>query len=439
MAKKQHSPSFDKGHSHYKDDLFGGHHHGRHDDHHGNYGFLFGTRGDDVLEGSEKKDLIAGLKGNDKLFGNDGNDWLFGGKGDDALYGGKGKDLLSGGKGDDLLLGGEGNDKLFGGNGNDVLDGGAGSDKGFGGKGDDTVVYKLAENAGTDACGNPTRDFYDGGKGHDTLHLILTRDEYADANIRAELEKFQEFLDQNPGGCGRNGEVFEFTTFGLTVRNFEKLEVETGNTPPVADVDAYTVAEDTPLNVNVNEGVLKNDTDADGDSLNAALVSGPAHGTLNLNADGSFHYLPEADYYGKDSFTYVANDGTDDSEPVAVDITVTPVNDKPIVVKDFVTVAKNSVMNVIDVLANDSPGPGPEADDQTLIVRPVISGPPRPGPYQTAQGGTWDVSADMKTFWYTPPTDFVGHDSFRYSAVDDGDPQMSTMTSPADAVDITVI
>ena len=399
---------------------------------------LLGSRGNDVIAGGEKSDLIVGLKGADELFGNGGNDLLIGGKGKDLLDGGEGNDKLFGGKGSDLLLGNEGNDKLFGGNGKDVLDGGAGSDKVFGGNGSDIAIYSLAENAGTDACGNATHDYYDGGKGNDVLRLILTPADLANPDVQKDLADYQAFLDENPGGCGRGGEVFEFTSFGLTVRNFEVLEIESGNTPPVAEGDAYSVVEDMPLNVNVNEGVLANDTDADGNSLNAVLVSGPTHGTLTLNADGSFQYMPEADYYGDDSFTYVANDGTEDSDPVAVDITVLPVNDKPIVVKDFVTVDKNSVMNVIDVLANDSPGPGPEADDQTLIVRPVFMGPPGPGPYPTAAGGTWDINPD-NTVWYTPPADYVGPDSFRYAALDDGVPPMSTTTGPLDAVDITVI
>ena len=76
--------------------------------------------------------------------------------------------------------------------------------------------------------------------------------------------------------------------------------------------DTYTPTEDTPLTV-AAAGVLANDTDADGDTLTAVLVTGPTHGTLTLNADGSFTYTPAANYNGTDSFTYQANDGTADS------------------------------------------------------------------------------------------------------------------------------
>ena len=51
----------------------------------------------------------------------------------------------------------------------------------------------------------------------------------------------------------------------------------------------------------------------DGNPLTAAVVTRPTHGTLALNADGSFTYTPALNYNGTDSFTYKANDGTVDS------------------------------------------------------------------------------------------------------------------------------
>src|SRR5207249_1544242 len=61
---------------------------------------------------------------------------------------------------------------------------------------------------------------------------------------------------------------------------------------PVAQDDAYSTNEDTPLTV-PPPGVLANDSDADGDALAAILVSGPAHAAaFTLNPDGSFSYTP---------------------------------------------------------------------------------------------------------------------------------------------------
>ena len=75
------------------------------------------------------------------------------------------------------------------------------------------------------------------------------------------------------------------------------LTVTPVNDAPVAVDDSYSTAEDTALTV-AAPGVLGNDTDVDGDPLTAVLVSDPAHGTLALNADGSFTYTPAADYNG---------------------------------------------------------------------------------------------------------------------------------------------
>ncbi len=87
--------------------------------------------------------------------------------------------------------------------------------------------------------------------------------------------------------------------------------------PPVAVNDAYSTSEDTGL-VLFAAGVLGNDSDVDGNPLTAVLVSGPAHGTLTLSADGGFSYIPEANYSGPDSFTYRANDGAANSNVATV-------------------------------------------------------------------------------------------------------------------------
>src|SRR6185295_17843171 len=89
------------------------------------------------------------------------------------------------------------------------------------------------------------------------------------------------------------------------------------NAAPVAVNDAYATNEDTAVNV-AAPGVVGNDVD--GDPLTAVLVSGPAHGTLTLNADGSFMYTPAANYNGPESFTYKANDGSADSNVATVSI-----------------------------------------------------------------------------------------------------------------------
>jgi hypothetical protein len=96
------------------------------------------------------------------------------------------------------------------------------------------------------------------------------------------------------------------------------------NQPPVAVDDDYSMQQDNVLSI-AAPGVLGNDSDADGDSLTAVLDTSPSYGMVELNADGSFDYTPDAGFVGTDSFTYVANDGEDDSNVATVTITVNEV------------------------------------------------------------------------------------------------------------------
>jgi VCBS repeat-containing protein len=101
------------------------------------------------------------------------------------------------------------------------------------------------------------------------------------------------------------------------------------NDPPVATDDAYVAAEDSTLTI-LASGVLGNDHDVDEDDLTATVATGPSHGALALNADGSFTYTPHANFHGEDTFAYTVSDGAL-SDTATVTITVTPVNDPPVV------------------------------------------------------------------------------------------------------------
>ena len=189
------------------------------------------------------------------------------------------------------------------------------------------------------------------------------------------------------------------------------LTITAVNNPPVSDpsaaADAYTTLEDTVLNV-AAPGVLANDTDVDGDALTSILVSGPSNGSLTFNADGSFSYTPNANYNGADSFTYKANDGSLDSAPILVSLTITAVNDAPVsdpsAAADAYTTLEDTVLNVAapGVLANDTDVDG---DPLTSIL---VSGP---------SNGSLSFNADG-SFSYTPNANYNGPDSFTYKAND---------------------
>jgi hypothetical protein len=115
---------------------------------------------------------------------------------------------------------------------------------------------------------------------------------------------------------------------GPRVTNCATLTIE--NRPPVARDDAYSTPEDMTLVITA-PGILANDSDPDGDAVSALLVTGPANGSVALSVNGSFIYVPNADYNGLDSFTYRASDGSLNSDVATVTITITPVNDPPTV------------------------------------------------------------------------------------------------------------
>ena len=95
------------------------------------------------------------------------------------------------------------------------------------------------------------------------------------------------------------------------------------NSEPVAINDSYVVGENQGLSVR-SPGVLENDSDADNDPIEAALVADPTRGRVTLEADGSFTYIPDFGVSGSDSFVYSVSDGLRDSNAARVSITIEP-------------------------------------------------------------------------------------------------------------------
>ena len=116
---------------------------------------------------------------------------------------------------------------------------------------------------------------------------------------------------------------------------------------PVAVDDAYSIDEDNTLIISA-PGVLENDTDADHDALTATLLTGPSHGELSFNADGSFTYTPDADYFGGDTFTYRASDGVLSGE-ATVSITIDSVQDHVELVGRTLTILGSELADRVEI------------------------------------------------------------------------------------------
>ncbi len=198
----------------------------------------------------------------------------------------------------------------------------------LGGAGNDTILGNAAANMLTGGRGN---DFLDGRGGVDTavfsgLMSNYTRTKNADGSWTVS--------DLRSGGDGVDSlKNIEYAKFSDGVVSLGETTQTNQTTPPITDpivvnsapvgtADSYTVAKGSKLVVTAANGVLKNDSDKDGDGLSAALVKGPAKGTLSLKADGSFTYTPPTKYVGTVSFTYRASDGDATSAATTVTISV---------------------------------------------------------------------------------------------------------------------
>src|SRR5262249_3640219 len=107
---------------------------------------------------------------------------------------------------------------------------------------------------------------------------------------------------------GADSFTYKAVSNGQEMISVANIVVEPLNDVPVAVNDEFTIPAPSGGTATPNN-VLANDSDIDGDSLTASLVSGPAHGTLTLNPDGTFNYAPQTGFSGDDAFRYQVFDG----------------------------------------------------------------------------------------------------------------------------------
>jgi hypothetical protein len=191
--------------------------------------------------------------------------------------------------------------------------------------------------------------------------------------------------------------------FGIVYPSVFVVDATLAYNLPVAHGYTYTTPKNTVLTVPAS-GVLANDTGAEGNTLNAILVKGAFFGTIHLNVNGSFSYIPHTGYVGIDTFTYKANDGTADSNIATVTITVNAPYTPPVANNDNYNTPENTQLNIPapGVLVNDTRAAG------TTITAAKVTNP---------SDGTLTLSANG-SFSYTPNTGYVGTDTFTYKAND---------------------
>ena len=158
------------------------------------------------------------------------------------------------------------------------------------------------------------------------------------------------------------------------------------------------------MTINGTEGQVASGTINATDAITSAVltpsvVSAPAHGTVALNANGTFTYTPATGYSGTDTFTYEVNDGSVNSNVATVTINVAHVAP----VANAVTISgtegqvASGTINATDAITS------------AVLTPSVVSAPAH---------GTVALNANG-TFTYTPATGFSGTDTFTYE-VNDG-------------------
>ena len=222
-------------------------------------------------------------------------------------------------------------------------------------------------------------------------------------------------------------ELAEVIIFDRALNEVERQQVEdflasqyfADNALPVANADSYTGDQGGTIDTAAATlpTVLANDSDADLDPLTAQLVTGPSHGSVSLNPDGSFVYTHDGSQQLSDQFTYRAFDGVGFSNTASVDITLNPTNTAPVALPDSYTVTVGGTLDTLaaglpSLLDNDS---DPQGDplEAVLVTSPTA--------------GTLQLDASTGHLIYTHEGASSTTDSFTY-LVDDGQFQSDSVT-----------
>jgi hypothetical protein len=186
----------------------------------------------------------------------------------------------------------------------------------IGGSFNDIIVGNDANNTFTGGSGN---DSLQGGAGNNTAVYSGPQASYLVAQNSDNSWTVSDQRSGSPDGTDalRSIQVLRFSDGSVPISTSTPV-----NHAPVALNDSYGVDMNTSLSITASSGVLANDSDQDGNQMTALLVVQPQRGTLNLNSNGSFTYVPATDYFGTDSFIYKANDGALDSSTATVTINV---------------------------------------------------------------------------------------------------------------------
>lgn len=206
--------------------------------------------------------------------------------------------------------------------------------------------------------------------------------------------------------------VADALEWSTTSRNVN-ITVNSVNDAPVVFNGSISTNED----VSVTDGFSS--ADIDGDSLTYSIIVQGAHGTAVANPDGSYTYTPNANYFGSDSFTFKANDGTVDSNVCIITVNIIGQNDVP-------TVSSFGISNNIDkslaFATNDFTSHFDDSADGGSLVYVNITELPTVGTLKIGDRNvnTGDIilNAELASLVYIPQVNYSGPDTFKWKGYD---------------------
>jgi len=196
------------------------------------------------------------------------------------------------------------------------------------------------------------------------------------------------------------------------------------NDPPVDGDETNTVTEDTTLTVPVASGLLANASDIDGGPLSitgytvagiAGTVGSPVAianvGTITINADGSYSFVPEPNYSGAiPVITYTVSDGAGGSDTSTLTLTMIPVNDPPVDGDETNTVIEDTTLTVPaagGLLVNASDIDGGPLTISGYTIAGVAGPQPVGSPMAITGVGTITINADG-SYSFAPAANYTG-------------------------------
>jgi hypothetical protein len=192
------------------------------------------------------------------------------------------------------------------------------------------------------------------------------------------------------------------------------------NVAPVAKNDCFSGCEDQPVVISV-ANLLSNDSDKDHDKLTLTSVQGALNGTVSL-VNGTVTFTPIANYNGPASFTYTVSDGNGGTSTATVNLSISPVNDRPDAVNDNIAVTAPGKVTIdpATLLANDQ-----DVDGDKLTITSV----------QCATHGT--VALVNGKVVFTPDAGYSGPATFTYT-ISDGKGGCGNASSDTATVCLTI-